>query len=83
LKWQPGSSYEYDLEGSTVLSIPVSTDEQQLSLKGKVTLTVISKCEAAVTLSGFQPVNSDGEVKQENFRSRTLYIKTKMCGVAN
>lgn len=52
--YQEGHTYVYDLEGSSVTSVPESQSEATLKLKGTVELSVKPDCIRQIRLKGVQ-----------------------------
>lgn len=52
--YQEGQTYVYDLEGTSVTSVPDAADEATLKLKGTVELSVKPDCIRQIRLKGVQ-----------------------------
>ncbi|XP_032678528.1 apolipophorins [Odontomachus brunneus] len=85
--YQEGHTYVYDLEGSSVTSVPESQNEATLKLKGTVELSVKPDCIRQIRLKGVQingaPIAlSDVEQYALQFNYHDGHIDTEVCAEA-
>ncbi|XP_011144506.2 apolipophorins [Harpegnathos saltator] len=85
--YQEGHTYVYDLEGTSVTSVPEAQNEASLKLKGTVELTVKPDCIRQIRLKGVQingaPLSlPDVEQYALQFNYHDGHIDTEVCAEA-
>lgn len=85
--YQEGHTYIYDLEGTSVTSVPDAQDDATLKLKGTVELSVKPDCIRQIRLKGVQingaPISlPDVEQHALQFNYHDGHIDTQVCAEA-